>query len=167
MTRRPAKVKNDASLLASITAAGGEVLGVTNPHEVMRFKTKYGVGVVYENAKGVRTWNEQARAARDHIQSHKPGSLAAVVVHGRRKGAGTVNLLLQRDGEGCFFCGELLRDDITVEHLVSVAHGGPNHISNLFLAHCECNQRAGHLSAPEKIRMRENWQRPAQREAIG
>jgi hypothetical protein len=34
-----------------------------------------------------------------------------------------------------------------------MTHGGPNHINNLFLTHKICNQRAGHLSAPEKIRM--------------
>ena len=150
---RPAA--EDKKFLARVSEAGGEILSPTNPYEVMRFKTRHGVGVVYQNGRGKRTWNQEAQAVREHFDTQKKGSLAPVAVKGRRKGAGTVNALLARDGDNCFFCRLPLNDDITVEHLVSVAHGGPNHISNLFLAHAECNQKAGHLSAPEKIAIRE------------
>lgn len=141
-------------LEARIVAAGGEMLAPTNPYEILRFRTSYGVGVVYRNKRGVETWNKQAEQARDHLDNRQ-GSFAPVQVRGRRKDAGTVNALLERDGNCCFFCRDQLGDDITVEHLVAIAHGGPNHISNLFLAHAECNQRAGHLAAPEKIAMRD------------
>jgi len=154
---RAAPTKADRAFLASISEAGGEVLAPTNPYEAMRFRTRFGVGVVYENRRGVRNWNSEAKAARDHLSSKKGGSLAPVVVHGRRKGAGTVDRLIARDGSDCFFCRLPLVDDITVEHLVAVAHGGPNHVSNLFLAHLACNNRAGHLSAPEKIALRDGW----------
>lgn len=149
-------VAEDKKFLARVSEAGGEILSPTNPYEVMRFKTRHGVGVVYQNVRGKRTWNQEAQAVRDHFDTQKKGSLAPVAVKGRRKDAGTVNALLARDGDNCFFCRLPLNDDITVEHLVSVAHGGPNHISNLFLAHAPCNQRAGHLSAPEKIAIRES-----------
>jgi 5-methylcytosine-specific restriction endonuclease McrA len=43
----------------------------------------------------------------------------------------------------------------TIEHLVPVAHGGPNHLSNCFLAHKRCNAAAGTLSAAEKVRLRD------------
>jgi len=155
MARKPKDP--DAQFAAALVAAGAEMLAPTNPYEVMRFRTRYGVGVVYQNAKGVRTWNVVAAHARDHLAAKK-GSLAPVAVQGRRKDAGTVRALLERDGGNCFFCRQPLGDDITVEHLVAVAHGGPNHISNLFLAHGDCNQRAGHLSAPEKIAMRDKWE---------
>ncbi len=142
----------DKKFLARVTEAGGEVLAPTNPYEVMRFKTSLGVGVVYEKANGQRTWNAEAIDAREHLDCSR-GSLAPVEVRGRRKGKDSVARLLDRDGANCFFCGSALGDDITVEHLVAVAHGGPNHISNLFLAHGECNRSAGHLSAPEKVAM--------------
>ncbi|WP_333571342.1 HNH endonuclease [Sphingomonas sp.] len=140
----------DKKFLARVTEAGGEVLAPTNPYEVMRFKTSLGVGVVYEKANGQRTWNTEAAQVREHLAACG-GSLAPVEVKGRRKGKGSVARLIERDGSACFFCGLALGDDITVEHLVAVAHGGPNHISNLFLAHGECNRAAGHLSAPEKV----------------
>lgn len=146
----------DAVFRAQIVEAGGEMLAPTNPYEVMRFRTKHGVGVIYSNARGARTWNAEAELARAHIE-RKQGSLAPVKIAGRRRSASTVNALIARDGGGCFFCRTDLGSDITVEHLVARAHGGPNHISNLFLAHEACNRRAGHLSAPEKIAMREGW----------
>jgi 5-methylcytosine-specific restriction endonuclease McrA len=63
--------------------------------------------------------------------------------------------LIERDGEGCFYCFEEVPGLMTQEHLVARAHGGPNHISNKFRACRPCNEAAGHLSAPEKIRIRE------------
>lgn len=135
--------------LARLVAAGGEVLSPTNPYEVIRFNTKHGVGVVYSGKRG-ETWNLEAIAARDHIEGEK-GSLSPVNVTGRRTAKSSVNRLLERDGSNCFFCGDFLGGDITVEHLVAKCHGGPNHISNLFLAHVKCNCEAGHLSAPEKV----------------
>ena len=143
--------KADAKFTAALVAAGGELLAPTNPYEIMRFKTRFGVGVVYENGRGVRTWNSEAKQVRDHLASQKGGTLAPVIVRGRRTGKGTVVRLMDRDGAACFFCGVALETDVTIEHLVPVAHGGPNHISNLFLAHADCNQQAGHLSAPEKV----------------
>lgn len=151
--RKPGKHER---FTAALTAHGAEILAPTNPYEVMRFRTRHGTGVIYRNAKNIENWNEAAIAARDHLDQQK-GSLAPIKVVGRKKSAGTVNRLRERDGENCFFCRVPLIGDVTVEHLVSVAHGGPNHISNLFLAHHACNQRVGHLSAPEKIAMRDNW----------
>lgn len=130
---------------------GAEILAPTNPYELLRFRTSLGVGVIYRSKRG-ETWNLQAIAARDHIEARK-GSLAPVQIHGRRKERATVAALLERDGDNCFFCHRPLGDDITVEHLVAIAHGGPNHISNLFLAHLRCNQAAGHMSAAEKVAM--------------
>lgn len=134
-----------------LKAAGAEVLGPTNPYELLRFKTSHGVGVIYKGKRG-ETWNAEAVAARDHLANRK-GSLAPVALKGRRNNRASVTALLTRDGDNCFFCRKTLDGDITVEHLVALAHGGPNHISNKFLAHAECNNRAGHLSAPEKVQI--------------
>lgn len=129
--------------------AGAEVLAPTNPYEVLRFRSSKGVGVIYKGKRG-ETWNAEALAARDHLDA-RAGSLAPVTVRGRRRDKATVDALFMRDGDCCLFCGAPLEGDITVEHLVAICHGGPNHISNLFLAHAACNQMAGHMSAPEKV----------------
>lgn len=138
-----------AAFKARLQAAGAEILAPTNPYELLRFRSSKGVGVIYAGRRGV-TWNAEAIAARAHLDAGH-GSLAPVKVVGRRRNKATVDALLERDGGGCFFCGIPLGKDTTVEHLVAIAHGGPNHISNLFLAHAACNQEAGHLSAPEKV----------------
>ncbi|MBB4856980.1 5-methylcytosine-specific restriction endonuclease McrA [Novosphingobium chloroacetimidivorans] len=109
------------------------------------------MGVIYRGKRG-ETWNAEALSAREHLEAQK-GSLAPVAVKGRRKDRATVEALITRDGSNCFFCGSALEGDVTVEHLVAVAHGGPNHISNLLLAHAQCNQAAGHLSGAEKVAM--------------
>lgn len=135
----------------SLAAAGAEILAATNPYEALRFRSLYGVGVIYIG-KGGQKWTPEAVMAKDHLKAGN-GSLAPVTVRGRRTDRATVNRLFERDGKDCFFCGTALAEDVTVEHLVSIAHGGPNHIANLFLAHQNCNQDAGHMSAPEKIKM--------------
>ena len=134
-----------------LKAAGAEILGPTSIYEQLRFRTSKGVGVIYKGKRG-ETWNPEAIAARDHLATGK-GSLAPVRVVGRKVNATRVHALHNRDGADCFFCGKPLDGDHTFEHLVPIAHGGPNHISNLFLAHASCNQEAGHLSAPEKVKM--------------
>jgi hypothetical protein len=146
-----------ATFKKRLLEAGGELLGPTNPYEVLRFRTSKGVGVIYTGRRG-ETWNAEAIAARDQLGK---GSLAPVKVVGRRRDNSTVTALLERDGDACFFCGNALAGDITVEHLVAVAHGGPNHVSNLFLAHASCNQAAGHLSAPEKVALAISQRPPA------
>lgn len=140
---------------ARLVAAGGELLAVSpgNPYEVLRFRTKYGVGVVYAGRRG-ETWNREALAAKEHLADNL-GSLARVRVVKARNTPHERLQLRKRDGDLCFFCLEPLGDDETSEHLVPRAHGGPNHQSNKFLAHSSCNSNAGHLSAPEKIRIRE------------
>lgn len=146
-----------------LVAAGGEVLAPTNPYEVLRFRTSHGVGVVYCNSRGKETWNREAQAAQAHLSTPGSGSLAPVAtVKGKRR-PGDAAALLARDGGLCFFCILPFLGDMTVEHLVPRAHGGPNHISNKFLAHHRCNSDAGHLSAPEKIAihdraLRARWQ---------
>lgn len=143
---RPATIE---SFKARLRAAGAEILAPTNPYEILRFRCSKGVGVVYRGKRG-ETWNCEALSAREHLEAGL-GSLAPVAVKGRRRDKATVAALLDRDGGGCFFCARYLADDITVEHLVAICHGGPNHISNLFLAHAACNQGAGHLSGAEKV----------------
>lgn len=146
-----AKPRDSAIFAKQLKASGAEILAPTNPYEVIRFRTRLGVGVVYKGKRG-ETWNAEALAAKDHLE-HGRGTLAPVAVKGRRTDRSTVSALLDRDGDLCLFCGLPLGGDITVEHLVPVAHGGPNHISNLFLSHAACNHEAGHLSAPEKVTM--------------
>lgn len=139
-----------------LSANGAEILTSTSKHEVARFKANGVTSVLYCNKKGKLTYTgDFADAYRAFINGQKweaPGKNKARIV----KRSPKVRTLLERDGGNCFYCREPLGDDITVEHLVSRAHGGPNHISNLVLAHGQCNHAAGHLSAAEKVAIRDH-----------
>jgi hypothetical protein len=136
-----------------LAANGAEVLEPTNEWELVRFRTGTGTGVIYSNKAGGTTFSGPADKAWNAFKSG--GSWRATPKTKRQqKSTPRIQAIRERDGGCCFFCLKPVSvEEESEEHLVPVTAGGPNHISNLFLAHRLCNQRAGHLSAPEKIRM--------------
>jgi hypothetical protein len=138
-----------------LTARGAQILQPTNEWEVLRFKTHKGVHVIYRNSKGNITFTGDSFDAWQAF-IHGLSWTGAVATKREKKDIPLVATLLARDGNNCFFCGlDMDPADRTIEHLVPVAHGGPNHLSNLVLAHRACNSNAGHLSVMDKIRLRE------------
>lgn len=147
-----------------LAARGAEVLVPTNEWEVARFKSGVSTGIVYRNGRGDITTQGAATAALKAFLNNL--SWSAGVATTRTKKQVNVQALLQRDGDKCFLCGKPLGDDITRDHLVPVAHGGPNHISNLVLMHRACNVAVGHMPVMQKILMRErNLYAPTQEAA--
>jgi 5-methylcytosine-specific restriction endonuclease McrA len=55
--------------------------------------------------------------------------------------------IAQRDGWRCHWCdvGYLPHDRWEVDHVVPLASGGTNHVTNLALAHSSCNATKGTL----------------------
>lgn len=143
---------------AFIRENGGEVLPVTNQWELARFRGNGITSIIYTDAKGHHTYTGQAREALEAFRSNKPFRLTRATRRPNRKNMATVDrAIIDRDGERCFYCDGAWSDanPRTREHLVAATAGGPNHISNLFHACRRCNTEAGHLSAPEKIRLRD------------
>jgi hypothetical protein len=67
--------------------------------------------------------------------------------------AARIAYLIARDGRACLYCGaDIAPLDCSIEHLVPKSAGGPDHASNLALAHPSCNAAVGHMSAAEKLR---------------
>lgn len=138
-----------------LETGGAEILPITNPYELARFTSANGVCVVYQNKKGALSYsNEHAKVAVRRFMDGKPWN--ATVKHKRIQRESIEVKLLARDGNQCFYCREKFTDDnpATLEHLLSVTHGGNNNINNLALAHESCNQEAGNLSIVDKIKMR-------------
>ena len=162
MSKKRLKIEDYLDRLKAWAVAGGaEAQANTNSYELLRLRVVGGVAIVWRKENGKQTWNNLAlrlRSAHDAGES-LPDDLriAAKTPYNpnKRQRSVTEKTLIERDGKGCFFCFEEADDDMTVEHLVPRAHGGPNHISNKFRACSPCNMRAGNLSAPEKIRIRE------------
>ena len=119
--------------------AGREVFVVTTTE----------LGVLQGNGlEALRCWRHQESwAALDRTLPYPKSKL--------RRHVETLPHLLDRDGHDCWLCGLPLGDDMTVEHLVSRCHGGPDHLSNVVLTHTACNTKLGVLPLVTKIKMRE------------
>lgn len=89
------------------------------------------------------------RAAAQLRETRDPGAIK------RGERAAMVTKLKARDGVGCWFCGNALGQDISIEHLTPLALQGSWADDNLALAHIRCNNAAGHLTRFEKERLRE------------
>lgn len=135
-----------------LSAAGAEVLATTNTWELLRFRANGDTSIVYHNRRGAVKMTGDAELALQAFFTaaswHANGKTKRI------KSSTDVLTIRVRDGDDCFACcWEVRQEDETVDHLVAVAHGGPNHISNKVLMHAECNRKCGHMSAPEKVRM--------------
>jgi hypothetical protein len=134
-----------------LSGVGAQVLQPTNEWEVVRFKAGDTTSIIYRNKVGGVTYSGLAKEAWDAFCNGK--AWRATPATRRKPMKPLIAALRKRDGDLCFYCQkEVGRENESAEHLVSITHGGPNHISNLFLAHQTCNAKAGHLSAPEKIK---------------
>jgi hypothetical protein len=154
LTYNAAKIERRREQIESfLRARGAECQVPTNQWEILRFRAGVDTGIVYKKADGSTTLVGPAKEAITAFFKGMPWSAGVAVK--RRRAPPRVRTVLDRDGDRCFLCGRPLDDDITEEHLVPVTAGGPDHISNVVLAHRLCNERMGHLSVMEKIRMRE------------
>lgn len=148
--------KRRANFEAFLIQRGAQILQPTNEWEVLRFKSSKGVSIVYRNAKDGLTWTGESADAWNAFTDNQ--SWRGIKATKQPKNVDSLlRAVLARDGEDCFYCFKPTTEhNRTLEHLVARTHGGPNHLSNLVLAHRKCNANAGHLSAMEKIRLREH-----------
>jgi hypothetical protein len=152
------RIKKDKSRIeAWLVEHGAQVLVPTNEWEIIRYQAGKSTGVVYGNKRGLlATCVGGAGEMLAAFYMNKAWTAGVGTARIRSKAISKfVLVLLERDGDLCFYCGHPLGDDITREHLVALTAGGPNHISNMVLSHKQCNHDAGALSAMDKIRIRE------------
>jgi hypothetical protein len=155
--------------LAFVAQHGGEIGTPTNPYEVVRYRAYWrgtktsAVHIVYAKENGLLTWTggseghyraflagtpmEELPCAEPKRAKGKQASAESAGDKLRRK-------LIARDGGDCWFCGEAMGPDCTIEHLVPKASGGRNALANYALAHRRCNNDAADLPLVEKIALR-------------
>jgi hypothetical protein len=135
-----------------LTANGAQVLVPTNEWELIRFKNGFETSIIYKDKRNNITFigsSLEAWAAFKNGQAWRASPATK-----RKRSGPLVQSVRARDGANCFYCLEIVnQEDESLEHLVAITHGGPNHISNLFLTHWRCNESVGHLSAVEKIKL--------------
>lgn len=141
---------------AWLVARGAEVLERTNEWEVIRFSTATGIAVVHADKRGaITSWgNGSAEVFKAYRTNAAWRGNPKPKTHAGQWKRDRLEAVLARDGNTCTFCAlAMSADDRTLEHFVPLAAGGTNHLSNLLAAHEACNQRAGHLSARQKIEL--------------
>jgi 5-methylcytosine-specific restriction endonuclease McrA len=114
-----------------------------------------GTHVIYRKENNQLTWPDELVKA---YKGFTGGQWSAGTQTRRRTRSVSpvIRTVMDRDGCECFYCGLILDGSTaTLEHFVALAHGGPNHISNYVLACKKHNLEAGHLSAAEKVKMRD------------
>ncbi len=136
-----------------LQAAGAELLEPTSEWEIVRFKSGADLGIVYRNKhETITPVGAAVRAYNAFIRGRRWRAMKATK---RKSMGGIIPSIRKRDGDLCFYCNKFVDEySASAEHLVAVTHGGPNHIANLVLAHKSCNEKAGHLSVAEKIKLR-------------
>ena len=127
----------------------------SNEYELVRFKSAIGVGVIYTGSKGLSCNVPFVSDALNLFFANQPWVAGKVEPKKRHPSPKRKKELLDRDGDSCFYCNNLLKEDITEEHLVSISQHGYNHLDNIVLAHFKCNQLASHKSLVEKIQLRD------------
>jgi 5-methylcytosine-specific restriction endonuclease McrA len=165
----------DLPNFAAWLARNGAEIGIPgNPYEVIRYRAYVDGGrspathIVYRKETGLLTWTGETKA---HYQQFLTGSVLwpsaprdpdrpflttypTEKAKRRLRGEVTREKLFERDGDECWFCGEPMGDDCTIEHLVPKSAGGRNMLANYALAHSGCNHRAANLPLVKKIAMR-------------
>ena len=135
---------------------GAEIETTKSPWEIARFKTPRGVHVVYRNKAGKHSYSDpHAEQAHQAYMGRKPWMAPAKV---KRQPRGYLQTaIIQRDGEGCFYCPHPFTpsDPPTIEHLLALGSGGNNVLANLALAHESCNREADCMAVTEKVRLRD------------
>lgn len=146
-----------------LTARGAEVLQPTNEWEIVRFRAHGMISIIYAKKNGSTTFTGIAQTAWVEFESGASAMRFSQREPRQHRLDVIVRTLVERDGPNCFYCGAELGDDLrpTKEHLVARTAGGPDHISNIFLSCLPCNREVGHMSAPEKIRFRDQKRRGA------
>lgn len=136
---------------AWLRSQGADVLAPTNQWEVVRFRARGAVHIVYTDAR--KNIKASGFAAECMEACRRGGNLSMGFTSDRKSlGARMKAALLARDGDLCFFCARVMtQEEMTVEHLVGIGKGWPNHTDNFALAHEECNKKAGNMPLMEKI----------------
>lgn len=164
------------AFLAYLAENGCEAGKPSNPYEVVRYRA-YRPGcqrpvthIVYAKQTGLLNWMDgtqghyhsfmagaplvgQSSAFASQFDGPAPRRMPPAKTASKSKIAR--DKLLERDGPDCWFCGDHMGDDCTIEHLVPKSKGGTTSLTNLALAHAKCNSDAADLPLVAKIAMRE------------
>lgn len=137
-----------------LSQRGSAVMSVTNTYEVMRFLGKGTTSIIYKSeSNAITSWQNGADVA---FMAYLRGDEWRAVPRTNRQSKKKQRLyetMVERDGSNCVYCGcDLTYETATIEHIVAMTAGGPDHLSNFALACKACNNEVDSMSGAEKIR---------------
>lgn len=132
-----------------LTKRGAIMESPTNEWELIRFRTNSGVSIVYTNKKGDLTFTGESQRAYGAYRNNQTWS---PMQRKRKNLRDKKAVIATRDGKRCFAdLRKLGFDDLTIEHLLSVSHGGTDSLNNLCLLCEDCNRAVGNMPLAQKI----------------
>lgn len=122
--------------------------------EILRFKIGKDVGIIYHNKYGTVTTATPLAVEAWEKFSHK---LSWFPVKSERKQATKIKRrLFDQFGGECFYCGvEYDINQLTVEDLIPLSHGGKPNKHNRVLADEKCNRLAASMHLLDKLELRD------------
>ena len=134
--------------------SGATILDTTNEYEVVRFRTINGVSVVYTGRRGIKFTGESEEAHKQF----KKHDIWQIKRRNQKEREALIRLISARDGMDCFYCGDLTikGKNSSIEHLLSISHGGNNNPANLTICCRNCNEAVGNVTVFEKVLYRES-----------
>ena len=155
------------SFLGYLTDSGAEIGVPTSQYEVVRYRywspseKRAAISIVYTKENGRLTFTGNSRQHYHSFMQGRSIDLKTKKANSKpaNKSKDVRKHLLERDGPDCWFCGEVMGDDCTIEHLVPKSRGGRNSQANYALAHASCNQKAANIPLVKKMELREKMRR--------
>ena len=130
-----------------LSERGCEILPPSNQYEKLRFKGRE-IGIIYTTGRTNGDFANKAIYAFNNKKKWEGSPIKTGRYPNYKK---EKKALLGRDGTRCFYCGKEMGDDITIEHLIALSAGGKNSLSNMVLAHKECNEKVGNIPISKKV----------------
>lgn len=183
--RKPLPMRDaqmDVPNFAAWLARNGAEIGVpSNPYEVIRYRAypeaggKAATHIVYRKDTGALSWTGASQAhyvqfatgsamypsVKPYAPNERGDTPFLITIPAQDSANARMRKKLRaRDGDNCWFCGDPLGDDVTLEHLVPKSNGGRNMAANYALAHAKCNHSAANMPLIQKIELRNKLRSP-------
>lgn len=151
-------LKNQESVkkfLLSLRRGGAEILSPLSEWECARWRVNGQYGIMYLNQRGEISFNSPW--TEDLFHAYTLGHNPVFKKKKPKKRSFLISRLLRevisRDGQKCCYCtkGFSPSRPPTLEHWLSRANGGTDHLANLAAAHESCNGLADTMSISEKF----------------
>ena len=161
-SEKPKQPMKRPALEDFLEQGGAEILPITNPWELVRFKTARGTHVVYNNAKGNKAYSDNH--AQDAYRAYIDGKKWIAQEKVQRKSRKYLETAIRRlRWRQMLFLLPPVHRGSASDHRASAGHffWREQRDGESALAHESCNMLAADMSVAEKVRLRDKMKENA------